>query len=57
MFNESYNRKPTIKKQQFNILDGIWLIHKIYDNKLIIFRNTLLKRRVQFFSKRVIKYS
>tara|TARA_Y100000385_G_C13085368_1_gene636135 strand:+ start:1381 stop:1914 length:534 start_codon:yes stop_codon:yes gene_type:complete len=48
MFNESYNRKPTIKKQQINILDGTWLIHKIYDNKLIIFRNTLLKRRVQF---------
>ena len=48
MFNESYNRKPTIKNKKINILDGTWLIHKIYDNKLIIFRNTQLKRRVQF---------
>lgn len=48
MFNESYIRKPSIKTEKVNILDGTWLIHKIYDNKFIIFRNTQLKRRVQF---------
>ena len=48
MFNESYNMKPTIKKQRLNILDGTWLVDKTHDNKLIIYRNTQLKRRVQF---------
>lgn len=48
MINESCIRNPTIKKQRLNILDGTWLIDKIYDNKLIIYRNDPLKRRVQF---------
>ena len=47
MIKESYNRKSTIKKK-VNILDGTWLIHKTDNHKLIIYRNTQLKRRVQF---------
>ena len=48
MLTESFQTKPTIKKNKINILDGTWLIHKIVHNELIIYRNTTLARRVKF---------
>lgn len=48
MIKESFNRNSTIKNQRLNILDGTWLVDKIYNNKLIIYRNVQLKRRVKF---------